>query len=627
LWPVSRPCHAGEDDLLRPVSRPSHAGVKMTQPESFAVREVRSMKTHQDTSDSNLALRRKAEERLHAHVAVVPSLTRGEIEQLVHELDVHHIELEMQNEELRSSQQTLEESRNRYADLYDFAPLGYLTLGANGIVEKANLTVTAMLETERQWLENGQFSTYVAAKDKDIFHQYLRNCQDGAAETTAELRLVGRKGRVTRVHLRGVAVSTDDGLRYRTAVTDITDITALQEAEQQLQALNAALEDRVIERTALAEQRAAELQVLAGQLTRIEEQERRRLAQTLHDGLQQVLFAARLALSRVQLRSEGEVAAMLGRVEDLLSEAMLQSRSLTTELSPPVLYDVGLAAALEWLANRMNVQHGLQVNVRVEMEPKFLPEGLRTFFFRAVGELLFNVVKHGKTNQVEVTAERVGDDMVRVVVADAGAGFDPATANIRPSTGGMGLFSIRERLQLLGGNMELESRPGQGTRIIMIARRPLPVAEAVETSEAASSPHAAIPSPHLVSRGGKIRVVLADDHPVLREGLARRLLEERDIDVVGTAGDGLGAIELARRFQPDVVLMDVTMPRMDGFEATRRIVGELPHVHVIGLSMHETDHMGDALLKAGAAAFLSKGGAIEQLLEAIRTQAGIAVSD
>ncbi len=115
-----------------------------------------------------------------------------------------------------------------------------------------------------------------------------------------------------------------------------------------------------------------------------------------------------------------------------------------------------------------------------------------------------------------------------------------------------------------------------------------------------------------------IRVVLADDHRILREGLASLLIEEPDLQVVGQAGDGLEAIELVRSTRPDVVLMDVTMPRLDGIEATRRITAEMPGIAVIGLSMHEEDDMADAMRSAGATAYLSKGGPADTLIAAIR---------
>jgi DNA-binding NarL/FixJ family response regulator len=115
-----------------------------------------------------------------------------------------------------------------------------------------------------------------------------------------------------------------------------------------------------------------------------------------------------------------------------------------------------------------------------------------------------------------------------------------------------------------------------------------------------------------------IRVLLADDHRILREGLASLLSEEPDLQIVGQAVNGLEAIQLARSIHPDVILMDVTMPRLNGIEATRRITAEMSQVAVIGLSMHEEDDMADAMRSAGAVAYLSKDGPADVLIATIR---------
>jgi DNA-binding NarL/FixJ family response regulator len=120
--------------------------------------------------------------------------------------------------------------------------------------------------------------------------------------------------------------------------------------------------------------------------------------------------------------------------------------------------------------------------------------------------------------------------------------------------------------------------------------------------------------------GRKIRVLLADDHAVLRAGLASLLNDEPDIEVVGEACDGQMALELAAELLPDVILMDVTMPRLSGIDATRWIVAQWPQISIIGLSMHDQESMALAMRKAGAKAYLSKDGRGEALIDAVRAQ-------
>ena len=125
-------------------------------------------------------------------------------------------------------------------------------------------------------------------------------------------------------------------------------------------------------------------------------------------------------------------------------------------------------------------------------------------------------------------------------------------------------------------------------------------------------------SPSYSDETTTIRVLLADDHPILRDGLATVLDEEPDIEVVGQAGDGQEAVELARKLHPDVVIMDITMPRLNGIEATQRIVEEFPSIRVIGLSTHKAADVATVMADAGAVGFVAKGEPAEVLLDAIR---------
>lgn len=237
-------------------------------------------------------------------------------------------------------------------------------------------------------------------------------------------------------------------------------------AEQELKRLNETLEQRVAERTAVATRRAAQLQALASELTRTEQRERRRLARLLHDDLQQLLYAARLNLQSLQGRLSDESAReLVGRIDEFLSQSIARSRSLTVQLSPPVLYDAGLSAALEWLGRYMQETMNLTVDVQTAANAEPESEDLRISLFEAVRELLFNVAKHAGTRQARVTTCTLPDGRLELVVSDEGIGFDPIKVkNEQASGGGFGLFSLRERLELLGGKIAVDAAPGRGTR-------------------------------------------------------------------------------------------------------------------------------------------------------------------
>jgi PAS domain S-box-containing protein len=400
---------------------------------------------------------------------------------------------------------------------------------------------------------------------------------------------------------------------------------ALRESEEQLKRLTQTLEQRVVERTAIAEQRTAQLRVLAAELTQAEERERRRVAKVLHDHLQQLLVAARMKIALLHRRAEEErLSRTLEQIDDVLNQALTESRSLTVELSPPVLYDAGLTIGLQWLARQMKEKYGLHVIVNAAPQAEPCEESMRVFLFQAVRELLLNVVKHAKTDAARVDLRLLPDDQLQLVVADRGAGFDLASLNARSMPGGFGLFSIRERLELQDGHLTVETAPRQGTRVVIevpLARRPLPSAdlptESLEPAIVAAHAQEERPVP---AEWEKIRVMLADDHAIVRQGLAGLLREHAAIEVVGEAADGHQAVEIAISTRPDVVLMDVTMPVLNGIEATRRILSVLPDVRVIGLSMHEAADMASAMRRAGAIAYLRKDTDTDLLVSTIHAQ-------
>lgn len=412
------------------------------------------------------------------------------------------------------------------------------------------------------------------------------------------------------------------------------DVTARKQAEIGLLAAKANLEDMVRERTAdlarsVAEleranaelaRRAAQLRALAGDLTATEQRERKRLSQILHDGLQQHLVAAKLQLGGLAgPDGDGEVARTAAQVEQLLNESIQISRSLSAELSPPILQDGGLADALLWLQRWMREKHDFDVEVAVETDLEPAPE-IKTLVFESVRELLFNCVKHAATARAVVRVTGANGGALEVRVSDEGCGFDPARMGPAGNGGGFGLFSIRERIQLAGGELRIDSIPGGGTRVLLR----VPHARIDATVPAGAGPEPAVPPPPTVAPGpsGRIRVLLADDHAIVRDGIARLIGKEPDMEVVGAARDGREAIELARRLAPDVILMDIGMPEVSGIEATQAIHRERPGIRIIGLSMHEHHEHAQVMREAGAVDYRTKDCAPSELLAAVRSCAG-----
>lgn len=220
------------------------------------------------------------------------------------------------------------------------------------------------------------------------------------------------------------------------------------------------------------------LRALASQLSLVEERERRRLAADLHDGLGQILAVLKIKLSLLRQAPPEKVADLLDDPLDLLQQGIEYTRTLALELCPPALYELGLGAAIEWLAERLHNDHGLQVTFEKDAVEGRLGNDLRTVLFQATRELLMNVIKHAGTRHAVVRWDDV-DGLVRITVTDNGAGFDGNhvySAAARGDT--FGLFSIRERLSMMGGRVQIDSAPGRGTRVTLTAPRRDPASAA-----------------------------------------------------------------------------------------------------------------------------------------------------
>lgn len=432
----------------------------------------------------------------------------------------------------------------------------------------------------------------------------------------ADLKSVGVMMQVTettRFHQQTAAMN-QELLRSAVRHHELTEV-----AEK----LNDELERRVAERTQELEQSQGRLRALATELNLAEQRERKRLATDLHDYLAQLLVLGRMMLGQAKrsgLPPRGE--GFVKEAEEALDKALTYCRTLMTELKPPVLQERGLPAGLIWLGDHMK-RHELTVIVDVpEVFDLLFPEDRAVLLFQSVRELLINVSKHGTVKQasVRMTYE---NGLLKIIVRDEN-GFDLAAAAAAdsPTTSSLsskfGLFSIRERMKALGGAFDIQSAPGQGTTAMLS----LPVARSAEKkvpSPESSKPQSiALRTQHsALQKNAPIRVLLVDDHTVLRQGLRSVVAAYAQFEVVGEAGDGIEAVTLTQQLGPDVVVMDINMPNMDGIDATRRIKENRPDTIVIALSVNQSADTERKMKAAGAFAYLRKESAADALRQAI----------
>ena len=406
------------------------------------------------------------------------------------------------------------------------------------------------------------------------------------------------------------------------------ELSERKQIEEQLRQLTGTLEERVEERTQQLSTSYSRLRALATDLTVAEQTERRRLAMELHDYLAQILVVGRMKVAQLLTQDhDPEASKTLRVVDQLLHQSLDYTRSLVSELTPQALYERGLSAAIRWLADQMSRQKILNVELALDAPELPLPEADAVLLFHSIRELLFNVLKHGKVNRASVSMQ-YSQNALSITVSDEGCGFDVSRLS-EDHSDRFGLLSIRERMTALGGSFDLQSVPGEGT----VASLHLPVTVSSESIEAevktpplenAASrrtfePDLVPPSPGESDAVTPLRVLIVDDHQMVREGLCSILSAYEDLTVVGEASTGEQALQLAGTLFPEVVIMDMHMPGWNGAESTRRILKEHPAIVVIGLSIQTDSHVSDSMLAAGAAAFLPKETIGSELYSTIQT--------
>jgi len=325
-----------------------------------------------------------------------------------------------------------------------------------GYLQQVNPAWVRVLRWSRDDIMSRPLAEFIHAEDRVRFQRYQTKLRAGETVRELEARARCRDG-----SYRWISWSSFPLPDRQRVFTVARDVTEKKEAEERLQAYQERLRN------------------LASELATVEDRERRHLAEVLHDSLAQDLFAAKTKAQLLRTPDRlPDPGCVLEEVVGILDEAMLQTRSLTVELFPPVLYEVGLDAALEWLCRSFRATRGLNCEFSVEGESEDLPQDLRALSFRIVRELLNNVVKHAEASVARL-AVAYRDGHLQVAVDDDGPGFDLDGASEPPLADredvpqrGFGLFSIRERLRSLQGNLAITPSPLGGWRVVMTL--PLP---------------------------------------------------------------------------------------------------------------------------------------------------------
>jgi PAS domain S-box-containing protein len=304
-------------------------------------------------------------------------------------------------------------------------------------------------------LSGGNWLNLIHSEDREHVRSELERIAGTGRPCDLEFRVVWPDGTRHWVLCKGRGIGQGPEARVRGIVLDLTARKRQESARQR----------------EVKQKYEGQLRLLASELAQAEQRERNRMAQVLHDHLQQLLVAAKFQVrSLVKFRVlNPKVASRFQALEDLLMQAIHACRSFAVELSPAVL-ELGLAPALKWLAGWMNEKHGLAVEVEVGEECQAVDKELQLLLFQSAQELLLNVVKHANVNDVELRVDSLKKRAIRLTVRDRGTGFD--AASVRRDEAGecrsFGLFSIKQRVELIGGKLRIRSQPGIGTKVDLI---------------------------------------------------------------------------------------------------------------------------------------------------------------
>ena len=347
-------------------------------------------------------------------------------------------------------------------------------------------------------------------------------------------------------------------------------------------------------------------------------EERNRIAREIHDTLAQSIMGIIIRVEAAGELMENEPEAARAEIEsarDLALDSLEDARRSVWELEPLILDSGDLTKAIQ-KEIIMAGERGIQISLDIKGgETSLLDRRNRLAALRIVQEALSNIIRHARTKSARVRVSYGASDL-RLSVSDDGIGFDSsASRGVLSSAGAeFGLISMQERARLAGGYIEIHSTPSVGTHVEATipyqpnSGRPSPV---VESSTAVNLSQEGDPS--------VIRVLIADDHEVFRRGILSTIEHIEGMIVVGEAADGEEALEKIQALAPDVVLLDISMPKLDGVETLRRVNELGLQTRVILLSVYATDEYIFDGLRAGAAGYLLKDVSRDDLASSIRT--------
>lgn len=454
------------------------------------------MKNQPSPPNADTALRRRAELRLRKAQRRPKSKSGGqksavEPQRLLHELQVHQVELELQNAELQETQDRMEALLDNYTSLYDFAPVGYFSLDEQSRILEVNLTGATLLGVERSRLLQRRLTSFAVPASLAGLRGFLEQVFATPEKQACEISLRQEDGTVFWANFHAVAASSGSAARKwcRVAVSDITAFKGAEQAQHRLEALtesNRELEREVARRHAveqslrkteqhqrqlleLSRLHQEQLRRLSRQVIQDQEDERKRISRELHDVIAQVLTGINVQLATLQAEATVNPRAFarnIARTQRLVEKSVDIVHQFARELRPAVLDDLGLVPALHSHLKDFAKQAGIRVHMNAFTTGPIdkLDTAGRTTLYRVAQEALTNVARHAQASRVEVSLLKTPAGL-RLCIQDDGKSFVVEQALNPKKNQRLGLLGMRERVEMIGGQFTVSSVPGQGTLV------------------------------------------------------------------------------------------------------------------------------------------------------------------
>jgi len=480
--------------------------------------------------------------------------------------------------------EALRESEERFRRVFEEGPLGLALVGKDFHFAKVNSALCQMVGYPEASLLQMTFADITYPDDLRADVELAERLFKGEIPFyTLQKRYVKKSGEIIWINLTASVVRNQQGepMHGLAMIEDITEVKRSYEIENQLATDLAASRD--------------EIRALAASLMRAQEDERRRVSRELHDDIcHQLAFLARdIGTLAIGSQSSENLRAQLEAIRARVVHTSQEAHDIAYRMRTAVLDDLGLVASLEDLCRQFSERYpNISWSFKDSRLPTSIPPEVATCLYRVAQEGLQNKAKHSHAKFVSV---RLGlkKGAVVLTIRDDGVGFDPKAVKGR---GGLGLISMKERAHLVNGKLTITSRLGRGTQLDLEV--PLPVEQLVQ----------------------RPRVLLADDHPVILEDIRAVLAPKYEI--IETVADGRTLVEAALRLKPDLIVVDITMPLLNGIDAAVQIKRSLPDMKLLFVTMHASTAYLKAAFEAGGTGYVLKSGLREELPDAVQRVVG-----